>query len=170
MHHELNGRWADDRLKESCGVRNHWDCAGALIFAPESFLAERRQQVGNRKALRGQDAVHGLQRKLTPAVQEIREVGLAETGLAGQERDTERTPLDPAKQFQAEALVHLAKIHLWKICRPQWAYDPIAFSWKTYQGMCPFIVGICSAVEKPKTGNMHPGVDGREPYAYIRFT
>jgi hypothetical protein len=170
MHHALDGRRANDRLKESRGVRNHRDCAGVLIFAPDSFLAERGQQVGNRKALRGQNAVHRIQRKLTLAVQEIGEVGLPETSLPGQERYAERAALDPAKQFQAEALVHLAKVHLWKICRPQWANDPIAISWKTYQGVCPFIVGICLAVEKPVTGNMRPGVDGKESFTYIRFT
>ena len=36
------------------------------------------------KVLGGQDAVHGLQRKLAPVVQEIGEMWLAKTGLAGQ--------------------------------------------------------------------------------------
>jgi hypothetical protein len=70
--------------------------------------------------LGGKHAVKGLERELAPMVQEIGKVRLAKSGLARQQRDAERTPLDPAQQFQAESLVHLGKIHLWKIHHQQW--------------------------------------------------
>ena len=42
------------------------------------------QQVGDRQMLRGQNAVHCLQRKLAPAVQEIGEMRLAKPSLPRQ--------------------------------------------------------------------------------------
>ncbi len=119
MQHQLNGRRADDWLEKSRSVRNHRDRAGVLIFLPESFLRQRRQQIGDGESLRGQDTVYGLKRKLTAAAQEIRKMGLPKAGLAGEQRDAECAPLDPAQQFQAESLVHLAEIHLWKVRRQQ---------------------------------------------------
>jgi hypothetical protein len=65
-------------------------------------------------------AVKGLERELAPMVQKIGEVRLAKCGLASQQGDAERAPLDPAQQFQAESFVHLGKIHLWKIHHQQW--------------------------------------------------
>jgi hypothetical protein len=73
------------------------------------------QKIGCRQMLGGQHAIHGLQRKLAPAAQEIGEMRLAQTGLTRQQGDAYRPPLNSAQQFQAEALVHLGEIHLWKI-------------------------------------------------------
>jgi len=39
--------------------------------------------------------------------------------LACQQRDAESPPLNPAEQFQTEALVHLCNIHLWKFRHKQ---------------------------------------------------
>jgi hypothetical protein len=44
---------------------------------------------------------------------------LSKSGLPRQQRYAERPPLYSAQQFQAEALVHLREVHLWKIRRRQ---------------------------------------------------
>ena len=62
-----------------------------------------------------QDAVHGIKRQLSPATQEIGEMSLGETGLAREERDAERSALDPAEQFHTESIVHLGEVHRWII-------------------------------------------------------
>jgi hypothetical protein len=46
-------------------------------------------------------------------------MGLAEAGLAGKERDAERSSLNSTQQLQAEALVHLGEIHMWKVRHEQ---------------------------------------------------
>jgi hypothetical protein len=73
------------------------------------------QKVGSRQMLGGKHAIHGLQRKLALAAQEVRQMRLSQSGLPRQQRDAERPPLNPAEQFQAESLVHLREVHLWKI-------------------------------------------------------
>lgn len=73
------------------------------------------QKVACRHVLRGKNAVHGLQRKLTPVVEEVRQMRLAEARLPRQKRDAERTPPYSAEQFRAETLMHLGKVHLWKV-------------------------------------------------------
>jgi hypothetical protein len=88
------------------------------------------EQVACRHVLGGKHAVKGLERELAPMVQEIGEVRLAKSGLARQQRDAERAPLYPAQQFQAESLVHLRKIHLWKIRRQQWGQKVSVCFWK----------------------------------------
>ena len=84
--------------------------------------------------LRRQDPVHGLQRELSPAMQKVREMGLPKSGLPAQQRDAECPPLNSAQQFQAEVLVHLREIHLWKICRQQWDGIMSHLSWKNCYG------------------------------------
>jgi hypothetical protein len=91
-----------------------------------------RQKVGGCQALGGKHTVQSLQRELPAIAQEVREMGLSKAGLARQKRDTERAPLYPAQQFQAESFVHLRKIHLWKICRQQWQRTVSVFLWKSY--------------------------------------
>ena len=92
------------------------------------------QKVGNRQMLGGKHAIDGLQRKLAPAVQKIGEMGLAQTGLTSQQRDADRPPRYPAEQFQAEAFMHLGKIHLWKIRHQQWGRMVSDFLEKSDQG------------------------------------
>jgi hypothetical protein len=82
--------------------------------------------------LGGQDAVDGLQRKLPPVVQKVGKMRLSKAGLTRQQRDTERAPLYPAQQFQAESFVHLGEIHLWKIRHQQWERMVFVCPWKTY--------------------------------------
>jgi hypothetical protein len=84
--------------------------------------------------LGGQDAIHGIERKLTAAVQEIREVGLAQIRLPRQQGDADCASLYPAEQFQAESLVYLGKIHLWKIRHRQWGSKDFHCLRKSYQG------------------------------------
>ena len=84
------------------------------VFVAEGWRRglEGGKKVGRGQVLGGEDAIHGLERELAPAMQKIGEMGLAETGLAGKQRDTQRSALNSAQQFQAEALVHLGEIHL----------------------------------------------------------
>ena len=78
------------------------------------------QQVTGAKVLRRQDAIHGLQRELSPAVKEVGEVGLAKAGLARKQGHTQSAALNPADQFQTESFVHLGHVHVWKLHRQQW--------------------------------------------------
>jgi hypothetical protein len=67
-------------------------------------------------------------------MKEIRQMRLPKAGLPGQQGDAERAPLYPAQQFQAESLVHLRNVHLWKIHHQQWArLVPVCFQ-KTEKG------------------------------------
>ena len=92
---------------------------------------EGGQKVGSSHVLRGKHAVNGLQRKLPPAVEEVGQVRLPKAGLACQQGDAERTSLNPAQQFQAELLVHLRKIHLWKFRHEKWVANDAHFLEKT---------------------------------------
>jgi hypothetical protein len=47
---------------------------------------------------------------------------LVETGLASQERDEQRTPLDPAEQFLTKTFVHPGECHLWIVRYQLWIY------------------------------------------------
>jgi hypothetical protein len=55
-----------------------------FIVGSDGSLMERGQEVGSGEMLRGEHAVHGLKRKLTPAVKEIGKMRLAESSLARQ--------------------------------------------------------------------------------------
>jgi hypothetical protein len=89
------------------------------------------QKVGSRQVLCGKDAIHRFQRKLAPVMQKVGEMGLAKAGLAGQQRDAYRPALYPPEQFQAEALVHLGKIHVWKIRHEQYLAKGSYFFWQS---------------------------------------
>jgi hypothetical protein len=112
-------------------VSDERDQAFFPIHGQGPGLVQHGKQVGGGQVLGGKHAVDGLQRKLAPMVQEIGEVGLAKAGLTGQQRDAERAPPDPAQQFQAESLVHLRKIYLWKIHHRQWERTVRVCSWKS---------------------------------------
>ena len=88
--------------------RNRTAFAGRQLLAREV----RGQQIAGRHVLRRQNPVQRLQRKLPPAVQEIRQMRLPKAGLARQQGDADGPPLYPAQQFQAEPLMHLGKVHL----------------------------------------------------------
>jgi hypothetical protein len=81
---------------------------------------EGGQEVGGGEVLGGKETVDCLKGELTAAVEEVGEVRLPEAGLAGQQGDAQSAPLNPAQQFQAEFLVHLRKIHLWKFRHEKW--------------------------------------------------
>jgi hypothetical protein len=91
-------------------------------------------------------------------VQEIRQVGLPKAGLAGQQGDTERTPLYPAQQFQAEPFMHLRKIHLWKIRHQQWREWPPFSYRKAIRAVRPTfsmsLIHLNSAVTEKRRGRL----------------
>jgi len=54
------------------------------VRSPGTGLKGRGQKIPGVHVLRSQDAIQGFERKLTAAVQEVGEMGLAESGLASQ--------------------------------------------------------------------------------------
>jgi DNA-binding response OmpR family regulator len=69
-------------------------------------------------------------------------VRLAEARLSSQQRNAERAALDSAQQLDAEALVHLGKIHVWKIRHRAWRQTVSLFLQQTELGRLTFIQGI----------------------------
>ncbi len=129
----LHSGRADERFKERHGVRDDGDGEGVFACRRSFSVIARGQKVVSGQTLGGEDPVHCIERKLTPAVEEVGEMGLAKACLARQERHAHRSPFDPAQQFLAQTLMHLSKIHLWKIRHQQrvplrshffWQCDP----------------------------------------------
>jgi hypothetical protein len=73
------------------------------------------QQIASRQVLSGEHPVHRFERELASIAQEIREMRLSKPGLTSQQRDAESAALYPVQQLNPQALVHLSKVHLWKI-------------------------------------------------------
>ena len=84
MEHGQDHGAADIRLKKRRDMGNDRDQAAVFAVRPVSGLMGEWQKVGSLKVLGGEDAVDGLQRKLTPVMKEIGDVGLAKAGLPGQ--------------------------------------------------------------------------------------
>jgi hypothetical protein len=91
------------------------NCATSPIRRQCFALVDCGQKIAGHHVLRGQNPVQRLQRELAPAVQKIRQMRLPKAGLTRQQRDAHCPPLYPSPQFQAESLMHLRKVHLWKI-------------------------------------------------------
>ena len=119
MKHGLDGGRANVGLKERGGVGHDWNRVACVVKRGVVGLAEDGKQVVGFEVLCGENAVHCIQGKLPAAMEEIGEVGLPESGLPGEQRNTQRPPLDSAKQLQAKTIVHLGEIHVWKICHQQ---------------------------------------------------
>jgi hypothetical protein len=88
---------------------------------------------------------------------------LPKAGLTRQERDTDRPPLYPAHQFQAEPLVHLGKVHLWKIRHQQWELKAPIFLLQTWGVRETFIFGACPGIGKLQCRMPLEEIDAREP-------
>jgi len=92
------------------------NCAGVLAVEQEvrggAFFGGR-QKVAGVHFLCAQNAVHGSGGEAAFAQQEIGNMRLGETGLAVEEGDGERAPLDPAEQFLTKTFVHPGECHLW---------------------------------------------------------
>jgi hypothetical protein len=84
MEHRLNRGAADVRFRERRGVGDDRDQAAFLVGQLISGPMDDGQKVGSRKVLGGEDAIHGFERKLPPGMQEIGEMGLAQSGLTSQ--------------------------------------------------------------------------------------
>ena len=87
---------------------------------------------------------------------------LPKAGLARQQRDADRAPLNPAQQFQAEPLVHLGKVHLWKIRHQQWEQSVPIFLLQTWGVRVAFILGACLRIGKRRSGKPLGEIDARE--------
>jgi len=83
---------------------------------------------------------------------------LPEARLPGKQRDADCAPLYTAQQFQAEAFMHLRKVHLWKIRHQQWPEVIPIFLWQSYQGRLAFIFRVV-------TGNGKQG--SRKPLGHV---
>ncbi|MGD0631612.1 MAG: hypothetical protein ABR987_19960 [Terracidiphilus sp.] len=79
-----------------------------------------------------QNAVNAFERKLAVITKKVGQVRLPKPGLARQQGDAHGAPLDPAQHFKPESLVHLRKVHLWKIRHQQWERRICVCSWKSY--------------------------------------
>jgi hypothetical protein len=124
---------------------------------------QRGQKVGSIHVLRGKHTVDRFEGKLAPAVEKVRQVRLPETCLASQKRDAERTPLNPAQQFQAEFLVHLQKIHLWKFRHEKWVRNESHFFKKTSRAESPLFAAsachqerACGEIAENRLTQKHP--------------
>ena len=139
--HGLRGRGPDEGLKERRRMADDRNCAAFSVRGQDFALVGGGQQIAGRHVLRGQNPIHRLQRELPAIVQEIREMGLPKAGLARQQRDADRASLYPAQQFQAEPLMHLGKVHLWKIRHQQWERTVPIFFLQIWKSRVAFIVG-----------------------------
>ena len=119
MEHGLDGGGADVWLEERYAVGDNRHGAQLRLDVDFGGVVVGGQQIACGEVLGGKDSVHGIEGKLTPVVKEVGQMGLPEARLARQERDAERTPPYSAEQFRAKTLMHLGKIHLWKICPQQ---------------------------------------------------
>jgi hypothetical protein len=72
--------------------------------------------------LGGEDAVEAFEGQGTFAVEEIWDVGLLKSGLAGEARAGESTAFDSAEEFEAEEFVQVLKVHR------AWRYDSATFT------------------------------------------
>ena len=88
-------------------------------------------------------------------MQKVGQMRLSEARLPGQQRDTQRPPLDPAEQFLPEPIMHLREIHLWIVRNQQWPTSLQIFCQKSANGGLANILcvqrreGKSRAVEKP---------------------
>ena len=115
MQHSLDRGGTKERFEQRYRMGNDGNRGFLGTGGRIPHWADGGKEIGRGHVLRGQDAVHGFERKLAAAVQKVGEMRLRKAGLAGQQGDAERSALNPAQQFQAEALVHLSQVHLWKI-------------------------------------------------------
>jgi hypothetical protein len=84
VEHGLNGGGADKRLKERHRMRDERDRTSFFVRRQSPGQMQCGKKVGGSQMLGGEDAIHRLQRKLAPTVQEIGEMGLPKAGLASQ--------------------------------------------------------------------------------------
>ena len=102
MKERLDRGGADAGLKESNAVGDDGDRTSFLTEKIMIGVAPGRgKQVGSHELLGGEDSVHGVQRELPAAMEEIGEMGLSKAGLAGEQGDTERAALYPPEDLQA---------------------------------------------------------------------
>jgi len=97
MHESLDGGGADYGLEERGGVGDKRNASGEAVRWQGRGVRDGRQQVGGSEALRCEDAVHGFEGELAPAVQKVGEMSLPQPGLAGEQRNAECAPLYPAQ-------------------------------------------------------------------------
>ncbi len=89
------------RLKKRRPVRDDRHGVALSLGIRTTGTVDYWQKIGSRQVLGGENSIHRLKGQLAPAVQEIGNMRLPKTGLASQQRDTERPSLYPTQQFQA---------------------------------------------------------------------
>lgn len=120
VEHSLDGCRTDKGFIESGGMRDNGNVAYVGVHGMGLRVWVGGHQIGGGQMLRREDAVHGFEGELAPAVKKVGEVRLAESGLPREERDAQCAALDSAHDFKAEALVHLGNVHVWKVHHQQW--------------------------------------------------
>jgi len=128
LEHGVDGGGPDVGLKERHGVGDDGDGTRFAAGREGSGLLEGGQEVGGGHVLGGEDAVKRFEGELALAAEEVGEMGLAQSGLARQKGHADRASLNPAQQFKAQPLMHLSKVHLWKIRRQPWRSKLADFS------------------------------------------
>jgi hypothetical protein len=105
--------WIDHPIVES---RPMGDNRHAVCLAVERRLAtrlERRQKILHFHMLRVENAIDRFFGETAPIAEEVGYMGLTETGLSRQERDTEGAALNSVHQRSTKPFVHLGEGHLW---------------------------------------------------------
>ena len=161
-----DGRMCGSKSAAACDTR------GTASVSSRGMRPARiqRQQVPCGDVLREQHPVQCFQRELAAAAKKIGHVRLAKTGLARQERDAECPALNSAQQLQAEALVHLREIHVWKIRHEQYPQLLAHFKQQNDLGRFPLILLVCFNLEKITSLNWPLDVDPEDTYPYIGST
>jgi hypothetical protein len=86
-----------------------------------------RQDLVDGEVLRGEDAVETFEGKGAFAIEEVGNVGLLEAGLLGEAAAGEGTAFDAAKEFDAEELMQVLKVHRYKFIRAGLLWRTISF-------------------------------------------
>ena len=92
--------------------RNLPDFANLFAEQHAGASASGWQQVGDRELLRAEQFVERGQGELATAVQEVRQMRLSDARLPREQRDTQRSPVDPSQQLGSHALLQLGKVHV----------------------------------------------------------
>lgn len=94
-------------------MRDNRHAVGLVVERRLAAGLERRQKILHFHVLCAEDAIHRFFGETAPIAKKVGYMGLTETGLSRQERDTQRAPLNSVTQRFTKPLVHLGEGHLW---------------------------------------------------------
>lgn len=112
-----DGGGGDARLGEGSGGADNGDAGdgiggGAGVAAGRGGGGEiEREELIDGELLGGEDAIKAIEREGAAAVEEVRNVGLAEAGELGEAGSGEGAGLDAAREFLTEEFMEIGKVH-----------------------------------------------------------